>query len=87
MKPQRIPIKGPIGKDDEGELDGAMPEVQEKYEEEGEHPDLVGGDPVQNPTVLTAHYGDHTPNFTRGERQPKPNYGKSEGRGNGGVGI
>jgi hypothetical protein len=87
MRPEKVPIKGPHGKDDEGELEGAMPEVQEKYEEEGEHVDLVGGEPTQDPTTLAAHAGDHTPNFTRGERQPKPEYGKFSGRGDGGVGV
>lgn len=81
------PNRGPQGKDDEGELGGFMPEEQERYEEEGEHPDLVGGEPTQDPTTLRAHEGDHTPNHTKGPKPSKPEYGKHEGRSNAGLGL
>ena len=88
MKPERVPIKGPVGKDEEGNLDGFMPEAQERYEEEGGRSrDIVTDVPGLDPFRMMAPETDHTPNFTHNEKQSKPEYGKFEGRGNGGVGL
>ena len=87
MIPPKVPIKGPQGKDDEAGILKHGAEFQEHYEERNERPDLVGGDPTQDPTSLKAPDSDHTPNTTKGPKSAKPNYGKFEGRGNGGVGL
>ena len=88
MRPERVPIKGPVGKDDEGDFEVPMPEAQETYETDGMRVDFTGvSDPVQDPTELRAHEEDHTPNFTKLARQSKPAYGRYEGRGSGGVGL
>ena len=68
--------KGPKGKDEEGRMDWPMPEVQEKFEEQGDHADFVGGEPEQDPMNLKAPESDHTPNATRAPRKDKPEYGK-----------
>jgi hypothetical protein len=79
MKPERVPIKGPVGKGDidtDCDRDDEMIEPQEQYESYGEHRDLVAGDPTQDPTTLKALDSDHTPNHVRGFKSGKPNYGK-----------
>lgn len=80
-----IPIKGPVGNlSAKGNGEEYCLGDQEKYEAQGDHRDLVGGEPTQDPTTLLAHEGDHTPNF---KGASKPDYGVSHGRGNGGLGI
>lgn len=81
----KAPNKGPQGKDREGN-DSYMPEPQEKYEEEGER-DVVTDIPSLDPFALLAPETDHTPNHTAGPKPSRPEYGKHEGRGNGGVGL
>lgn len=89
MNPKKYsdPGRGPVGKDEEGNLEGVMPEHQERYEENKERMDVVGAEPPQDPTELRAHEEDHTPNFTREARQSKPLYGRYKGHGSGGVGL
>ena len=88
MRPAKVDIKGPVGKDHEGNVTKGMPEPQEYCEENGEHKDFVGdNEVVQDPTTLKAPEDDHTPNHTRAPKSGKPGYGKFEGRGNGGVGL
>jgi hypothetical protein len=87
MKPEKVGIKGPVGHANIGREDWPLPEVQEKYEANGVNADLVAGEPTQDPTSLRAPETDHTPNHTKGPKPDKPNYGKHEGRGNGGVGL
>jgi hypothetical protein len=83
-----IPQKGPVGKPSPGSK-LTKPEPQEQYESYGDHKDLCTYDiaPIES---LKALEGDHTPDnsaITHGIKVSKPNYGKSEGRGNGGVGL
>lgn len=87
MKPERVPIKGPQGRDEEGNLTPPMPEPQEKYEGNDEHPDIVDGNFTQDPFSLKAHEEDHTPNYTRAPKGEKTGWNFQHGRGNGGVGI
>jgi len=79
--------KGPQGYDKKSHSTLTPPEPQEYCESYGEHRDLVGGEPTQDPTTLKANDSDHTPNHTRAPKQGKPEYGKSTGCGNGGVGL
>ena len=85
MKPERLGNKGPVGKDREGG-NSYMPEPQEKYEEEGQR-DVVTDIPSLEPFDLRALDSDHTPNFTKGPKPTKTEYGKFTGRGDGGVGL
>jgi len=87
MNPSKVPIKGPQGKDEEGRLGWPMPEPQEAYEEEGGRIDKADGNFTQDPFELKAPESDHTPNFTSAPKSGKPEYGRHEGRGNGGVGL
>ena len=87
MKPEKIGIKGPQGKGPIGRQDWPMPEAQEKYESGSPEVDLCDGNFTQDPFSLKAHEDDHTPNHTRAPKESKPGYGKSTGRGNGGVGL
>lgn len=81
MKPERVPIKGPQGRDEEGNLTPPMPEPQEKYEGNDEHPDIVDGNFTQDPFSLKAPESDHTPNHVKGPKSGKTEYGKfSSGR-------
>jgi hypothetical protein len=78
MNPERIPIKGPVGKNNEGRRGWPMPEPQESYEENGVHSDLVDGNFTQDPFTLKAPEADHTPNASSsgGIKKGKPEYGK-----------
>lgn len=76
----KAPNKGPVGKDDEGELDGMMPEHQERYERDGQK-DVIDGPRSLDPFDHRAPDSDHTPNHTTGPKISKPEYGKfSSGR-------
>lgn len=87
MKPARIPVKDPVGKDDESGILKAGVEFQEKFEEEGGRVDVVDGNFVQNPFALKADDEDHTPNFTKAPKGEKIGWNFQAGRGNGGVGL
>jgi hypothetical protein len=85
MKPEKVPIKGPVGRDDEGG-DSYMPEPQEHYESYGEHIGVTDIPPL-DPFDLKAPEGDHTPNHTKAPKGSKIGWNFQHGRGNGGVGI
>lgn len=80
------PNKGPQGHSDYGADSEYMPEPQERYEEEGER-DVITGDRSLDPFDHRAPETDHTPNHTEGPKPSKPEYGRHEGRGDGGVGL
>jgi hypothetical protein len=75
-------MMGPKGKSDYGN-EAQMPEPQEYREANGEK-DVVTDIPTMDPFELKAPEDNHTPNMGGSS---KPNYGKHEGRGNGGVGL
>ena len=87
MRPVRIPIKGPQGKDDESGILKHGAEFQEMDESDGKRVYSVPTGFVQDPTELKASDEDHTPNHTKGPKPSKPEYGRFYGRGNGGVGL
>jgi hypothetical protein len=77
--------KGPVGKDEEGNLD-VMPEPQERYENNPVK-DVVTDIPSMDGFELKAPEDNHTPNFTKAPKGGKIGWNFQHGRGNGGVGI
>ena len=75
------PNKGPQGKDLKSFNDTEMPEPQERYEEEGAHPDLKDGNFTQDPFSLKAHEEDHTPNGKEVLKDGKIGWNFQQGRG------
>ena len=87
MNQPRMPNKGPQGKDLKSHSKLTPDEPQEVYEANGVHADLVM-EGIRSFEDMKADKGDHTPDnsaVTHKPRVPKPNYGKSEGNGNGGY--
>lgn len=90
-----IPFKGPQGKDKLSHSKFTPPEPQEEYEEKGcseteGMPPHNDGVIIHQTNGLKADSGDHTPDnyfITRSGEKEKPNYGKSNGKGNGGIGL